>query len=242
MGRRTRVGGRPLRMRDRRRVSLCSARAATSLGRSVGTFAALRTGSGEAVQSLPLSSSSLSSSMKRARNLIGVTCVPLRGDREPRLYLLECVARRSSRLERRGARARVGIEETLAVVAIRCTRAPFPGRLRAVEVNRGRARGCWRTLKQRVPKPRDPRDADRLPLFFFTAFGGGSRTSAMFGFDFKQGYTEFQFVFVRSSRRRSVAFFTGFGIAARIRERLGRRVLSPRRTAPGRDRLRDSRR
>ena len=53
-----------------------------------------------------------------------------------------------------------------------------------------------------------------FPLFFFTAFVGGlSRITEVPGFDFPDGYTAFQFVFVLLQSAAFSGVFTGFGIA-----------------------------
>jgi ABC-type multidrug transport system permease subunit len=53
-----------------------------------------------------------------------------------------------------------------------------------------------------------------FPLFFFTAFVGGlSRIAEVPGFNFPQGYTAFQFVFVLLQSAAFSGVFTGFGIA-----------------------------
>jgi ABC-2 type transport system permease protein len=72
-----------------------------------------------------------------------------------------------------------------------------------------------------------------FPLFFFTAFAGGlSNISHVPGFDFKQGYTAFQFVFVLIQSAAFGGVFTGFGIARDFESGFGRRLLlaAPHRT------------
>jgi ABC-type multidrug transport system permease subunit len=72
-----------------------------------------------------------------------------------------------------------------------------------------------------------------FPLFFFTAFAGGlagiSRTP---GFEFEDGYTAFQFVFVLLQSAAFAGVFTGFGIARDFESGFARRLLlaAPHRT------------
>ena len=50
--------------------------------------------------------------------------------------------------------------------------------------------------------------------FFFSAFAGGlSRVRHVPGFDFRSGYTAFQFVFVLLQSAAFAGVFSGFGIA-----------------------------
>jgi ABC-2 type transport system permease protein len=65
-----------------------------------------------------------------------------------------------------------------------------------------------------------------FPLFFFTAFVGGlSRISEVPGFDFPQGYTAFQFVFVLLQSAAFAGVFTGFGIARDFESGFMRRLM-----------------
>ena len=66
-----------------------------------------------------------------------------------------------------------------------------------------------------------------FPLFFFTAFAGGlSRHLATCpGFDFPDGYTAFQFVFVLLQSAAFGGVFTGFGIARDFEGGFARRLL-----------------
>jgi ABC-2 type transport system permease protein len=71
-----------------------------------------------------------------------------------------------------------------------------------------------------------------FPLFFFTAFAGGlSRVRDVPGFDFPEGYTAFQFVFVVLQSAAFGGVFTGFGIARDFESGFARRLLL---TAPHR--------
>jgi ABC-2 type transport system permease protein len=72
-----------------------------------------------------------------------------------------------------------------------------------------------------------------FPLFFFTAFAGGlSSIQHVPGFDFTQGYTAFQFVFVVLQSAAFGGVFTGFGIARDFETGFARRLLlaAPHRT------------
>jgi ABC-2 type transport system permease protein len=72
-----------------------------------------------------------------------------------------------------------------------------------------------------------------FPLFFFTAFAGGlSRVRHVPGFDFRSGYTAFQFVFVLLQSAAFAGVFSGFGIARDFETGFMRRLLlaAPNRT------------
>jgi ABC transporter DrrB family efflux protein len=72
-----------------------------------------------------------------------------------------------------------------------------------------------------------------FPLFFFTAFAGGlSRVQDVPGFDYPQGYTAFQYVFVLLQSAAFGGVFTGFGIARDFESGFARRLLlaAPNRT------------
>jgi ABC-2 type transport system permease protein len=65
-----------------------------------------------------------------------------------------------------------------------------------------------------------------FPLFFFTAFAGGlSRVRHVPGFDFRSGYTAFQFVFVLLQSAAFAGVFSGFGIARDFETGFMRRLL-----------------
>ncbi len=65
-----------------------------------------------------------------------------------------------------------------------------------------------------------------FPLFFFTAFAGGlSGIQNAPGFDFPDGYTAFQFVFVLLQSAAFAGVFTGFGIARDFESGFARRLL-----------------
>ena len=65
-----------------------------------------------------------------------------------------------------------------------------------------------------------------FPLINFTAFAGGlSRLRHVPGFEFKGGYTSFQFVFVLLQSAAFGGVFTGFGIARDFERGFARRLL-----------------
>jgi ABC-2 type transport system permease protein len=65
-----------------------------------------------------------------------------------------------------------------------------------------------------------------FPLMNFTAFAGGlSRLRHVPGFDFRGGYTAFQFVFVLLQSAAFGGVFTGFGIARDFERGFARRLL-----------------
>jgi ABC-2 type transport system permease protein len=65
-----------------------------------------------------------------------------------------------------------------------------------------------------------------FPLFFFTAFAGGlSRVRHVPGFDFRSGYTAFQFVFVLLQSAAFAGVFSGFGIARDFETGFMRRLM-----------------
>ncbi len=65
-----------------------------------------------------------------------------------------------------------------------------------------------------------------FPLMSFTAFAGGlSQIRHVPGFDFKGGYTSFQFVFVLLQSAAFGGVFTGFGIARDFERGFARRLL-----------------
>ncbi|HEY6151738.1 MAG TPA: ABC transporter permease [Gaiellaceae bacterium] len=89
------------------------------------------------------------------------------------------------------------------------------------------ARGvAWRTLHNVFMNPSLLIPSIVFPLFFFTAFAGGlSRVRNVPGFDFPQGYTAFQFVFVVLQSAAFGGVFTGFGIARDFESGFARRLL-----------------
>ena len=102
--------------------------------------------------------------------------------------------------------------------------------MRSLAVARGVA---WRTLHNVFSNPSLLVPSIVFPLFFFTAFAGGlSRVRDVPGFDFPQGYTAFQFVFVLLQSAAFGGVFTGFGIARDFESGFARRLLlaAPNRT------------
>jgi ABC-2 type transport system permease protein len=84
----------------------------------------------------------------------------------------------------------------------------------------------WRTLHNVFTNPSLLIPSLIFPLFFFTAFAGGlSRVRDVPGFDYPQGYTAFQFVFVVLQSAAFGGVFTGFGIARDFESGFARRLL-----------------
>src|SRR6266566_97343 len=85
---------------------------------------------------------------------------------------------------------------------------------------------AWRTLHNVFTNPSLFVPSLVFPLFFFTAFAGGlSSVQDVPGFDYKQGYTAFQFVFVLLQSAAFGGVFTGFGIARDFESGFARRLL-----------------
>jgi ABC transporter DrrB family efflux protein len=92
---------------------------------------------------------------------------------------------------------------------------------------------AWRVLHNVFTTPSLFLPGMIFPLFFFTAFAGGlSRVDNIPGFDFPNGYTAFQFVFVLLQSAAFGGVFTGFGIARDFEYGFARRLLlaAPKRT------------
>jgi di/tricarboxylate transporter len=92
---------------------------------------------------------------------------------------------------------------------------------------------AWRVLHNVFTTPSLFLPGMIFPLFFFTAFAGGlSRVEDIPGFDFPNGYTAFQFVFVLLQSAAFGGVFTGFGIARDFEYGFARRLLlaAPRRS------------
>jgi len=93
---------------------------------------------------------------------------------------------------------------------------------------------AWRSLHNFFLNPALVIPSVLFPLFFFTAFAGGlSSVSMAPGFDFPDGYTAFQFVFVLLQASAFGGVFTGFGIARDFESGFGRRLMmaAPNRSA-----------
>jgi ABC-2 type transport system permease protein len=85
---------------------------------------------------------------------------------------------------------------------------------------------AWRTLHTVFTNPSLLLPSLIFPLFFFVAFAGGlSRIDQVPGFDFPEGYTAFQFVFVLLQSAAFGGVFTGFGIARDFESGFARRLL-----------------
>ncbi len=92
---------------------------------------------------------------------------------------------------------------------------------------------AWRALHNVFTNPSLLIPQLAFPLFFFTAFAGGlSGIRHVPGFDFPQGYTAFQYVFVLIQSAAFGGVFTGFGIARDFETGFVRRLLlaAPHRT------------
>jgi ABC-2 type transport system permease protein len=102
--------------------------------------------------------------------------------------------------------------------------------VRTLAVARGVA---WRTLHNVFTNPSLFVPSILFPLFFFVAFAGGlSRIQEVPGFNYAEGYTAFQFVFVLLQSAAFGGVFTGFGIARDFESGFARRLLlaAPSRT------------
>ena len=85
---------------------------------------------------------------------------------------------------------------------------------------------AWRVLHNVFTTPSLFLPGLIFPLFFFTAFAGGlSRVDNIPGFDFPNGYTAFQFVFVLLQSAAFGGVFTGFGVARDFEYGFARRLM-----------------
>jgi len=92
----------------------------------------------------------------------------------------------------------------------------------------------WRSIHNFLTNPAFLIPSLIFPLFFFSAFAGGlSSVSKVPDFNFPNGYTAFQFVFVVLQSAAFGGVFTGFGIARDFESGFGQRWLlsAPRRGA-----------
>ena len=92
---------------------------------------------------------------------------------------------------------------------------------------------AWRTLKNVITTPSLLVPSLMFPLFFFVAFAGGlSQVQNTPGFDYPEGYTAFQFVFVLLQSAAFGGVFTGFGVARDFEGGFARRLMlaAPNRT------------
>ncbi len=84
----------------------------------------------------------------------------------------------------------------------------------------------WRAMHNFATNPQFFIPSIMFPLFFFIAFAGGlSGLGNVPGFDFKSGYSAFQFCFVLLQASAFGGVFTGFGIAADFENGFARRLM-----------------
>lgn len=94
---------------------------------------------------------------------------------------------------------------------------------RFVYVVRGVA---WRSIHNTVVSPSIIIPSIVFPLFFFAAFAGGlSKIAQVPNFDYKPGYTAFQFIFVFLQSAAFGGVFTGFAVARDFDSGFARRLL-----------------
>ena len=85
---------------------------------------------------------------------------------------------------------------------------------------------AWRSIHNAFTNPAFILPSVLFPLFFFVAFAGGlSGVQNAPNFDFKSGYTSFQFAFVCIQAAAFGGVFTGFAIAADFEFGFARRLL-----------------
>jgi ABC-2 type transport system permease protein len=92
---------------------------------------------------------------------------------------------------------------------------------------------AWRSIHNTVVNPAIIVPSIIFPLFFLVAFAGGlSRIGDVPNFDYKPGYTAFQFVFVFLQSAAFGGVFTGFAIARDFESGFAQRLLlgAPRRS------------
>ena len=208
---------------------------------AIGSCLALRTGSGEAIQGLfPLLFVFLFiSSMNTPRNLIAVGWFQFLASINPISYLIECV--RSLIITRLGrarpSRSGSAIAIVLAIVAVIVASREMGTEARAGMNIWPVASGvAWRTLKNVITTPSLVIPSLMFPLLFFIAFAGGlSQVQNTPGFDYPNGYTAFQFVFVLLQSAAFGGVFTGLRRRAGLRGRL-RAPAAARGAEPDRDR------
>jgi ABC-2 type transport system permease protein len=101
---------------------------------------------------------------------------------------------------------------------------------RFLSVTRGVA---WRSIHNTIVSPSILLPSIIFPLFFLVAFAGGlSRISDVPNFNYRPGYTAFQFVFVFLQSAAFGGVFTGFAIARDFDSGFARRLMlsAPRRS------------
>lgn len=85
---------------------------------------------------------------------------------------------------------------------------------------------AWRGVHNAFTNPAFLLPSLMFPMFFFIAFAGGlSGVSKAPNFDFRSGYTAFQFVFVALQASAFGGVFTGFSIARDFESGFARRML-----------------
>jgi ABC-2 type transport system permease protein len=92
---------------------------------------------------------------------------------------------------------------------------------------------AWRSVHNTLVSPAILLPSLIFPLFFLVAFAGGlSRISDVPNFDYRPGYTAFQFVFVFLQSAAFGGVFTGFAVARDFDSGFARRLLlaAPRRS------------
>jgi ABC-2 type transport system permease protein len=93
---------------------------------------------------------------------------------------------------------------------------------------------AWRNVHSYFRNPALILPGLLFPLFFFTAFAGGlSQVENVPGFDFPDGYTAFEYVFVLLQASAFGGVFAGFAVARDFESGFARRILlaAPRRRA-----------
>jgi ABC-type multidrug transport system permease subunit len=85
---------------------------------------------------------------------------------------------------------------------------------------------AWRSIHNTLVNPAILVPSIVFPLFFLVAFAGGlSRISELPNFNYKPGYTSFQFVFVFLQSAAFGGVFTGFAVARDFESGFARRLL-----------------
>lgn len=85
---------------------------------------------------------------------------------------------------------------------------------------------AWRSIHNFLTNPTFLLPSIMFPLFFFASFAGGlSAVADVPGFDFPDGYTAFQFVFVLVQSAAFGGVFTGFSIARDFESGFARRYM-----------------
>jgi ABC-2 type transport system permease protein len=85
---------------------------------------------------------------------------------------------------------------------------------------------AWRSTHNLIVSPAVIVPSIIFPLFFLIAFAGGlSRISQVPNFDYKPGYTSFQFTFVFLQSAAFGGVFTGFAVARDFQSGFARRLL-----------------